>query len=73
MIETKFIKAQDFMKFLGISSATFYRGMKSNQYPFNCHVRFRPHGNIYFPKAILTDLTKKTVKAVEVQNDSHHY
>jgi len=62
MNEIQFVKARDFMKILGISSATFYRGMKSNQYPFNCHVRFRPHGNIYFPKAILTELTTKTLK-----------
>jgi len=56
-----FLKAREFRKILGISSATFYRRMKTNKYPFNCHIRFEPTGHIYFPRSLLTDLTTKAL------------
>jgi predicted DNA-binding transcriptional regulator AlpA len=61
VLDKQFIKAQELINFLGISPATFYRGMKSNIYPFNCHFRINPRGNIYFPKTLLKELTTKAL------------
>jgi predicted DNA-binding transcriptional regulator AlpA len=50
------IKARDFIKAIGISKPTLYRGIKSNKYPYCCHVRLGDSNHIYFPKILLTEL-----------------
>jgi hypothetical protein len=70
---SKLIKAKDFIEALDISKATFYRGIKSNTYPYNCHLRLGCSNRIFFPEILLTELCTNALKGANKDGGIDEY